>query len=141
MDLTLEDMDQLAPDSWPKPEPIQSELPPVEPCAECLLPISLRPLLLDVAERMQVPIDYPAVVMVLCLAGAVNRRARMQPKREDSGWIVVPNLWGGIVAPPGFLKSPVIQAVTRPLLEIQEIWRQDHESALTDYEQSKEEYE
>ena len=50
--------------------------------------------------RMQVPMDYPAAVMVLCLAGAVNRRARIQPKANDSGWLIVPNLWGGIIAPP-----------------------------------------
>jgi putative DNA primase/helicase len=50
--------------------------------------------------------DYAALVMVLCLAGAVNRRATIQPKAQDDSWIVVPNLWGGITAPPGFMKSP-----------------------------------
>src|SRR5215469_6401155 len=85
--------------------------------------------------------DYAAVVMVLCLAGAVNRRATIQPKAHDSSWIVVPNLWGGIVAPPGFLKSPVIQAATRPLNQIQNMWRQEHEQALKDYEREKEEFE
>ena len=73
---------------WPKPQPIQSELPPVQAFCEDLLPDSLRPLVTDVTERMQVPMDYPAVVMVLCLAGVVNRRAMIQPKelvhRTDS---------------------------------------------------------
>jgi DNA primase len=48
-------------DDWPKPEPIQSELPPVEAFSEDLLPDSFRPLVADVTERMQVPMDYPAV--------------------------------------------------------------------------------
>ena len=113
-----------AADEWPKPEPIQSELPPVEAFSEDLLPDSFRPLVADVTERMQVPMDYPAVVMVLCLAGAVNRRAVIQPKANDTGWVIVPNLWGGIIAPPGFMKSPVIQAATRPLNQIQTEWRQ-----------------
>jgi 5S rRNA maturation endonuclease (ribonuclease M5) len=126
---------------WPKPEPIQSELPPVEAFSEHLLPASFRPLVRDVAERMQVPMDYPAVVTVLCLAGAVNRRASIQPKAKDTGWVVVPNLWGGIIARPGFLKSPVIQAVTRPLNLIQAEWWQEHEEALKDYAREKEEYE
>ena len=72
----------------------------------------------------------PAVVMVLCLAGAVNRRATIQPKANDTGWVVVPNLWGGIIAPPGFMKSPVIQACARPLLRIQAEWRWEHESSF-----------
>ncbi len=130
-----------AADDWPKPEPIQSELPPVESFSEALLPDSFRPLVADVTERMQVPMDYPAVVMVLCLAGAVNRRAVIQPKAHDTGWLIVPNLWGGIIAPPGFMKSPVIQAATRPLNQIQTEWRLDQEEALKDYAREKEEYE
>lgn len=130
-----------AADDWPKVEPIQSELPPVQPFSEDLLPGSFRPLVADVAERMQVPIDYPAVVVVLCLAGVVNRRAVIQPKASDTGWLIVPNLWGGIIAPPGFMKSPVIQAATRPLNQIQSEWRQEHEAALKDYAREKEEYE
>lgn len=128
-------------DGWPKPEPIQSELPPVQVFSEDLLPDSFRPLVADVTERMQVPMDYPAVVMVLCLAGAVNRRAVIQPKANDTGWVIVPNLWGGIIAPPGFMKSPVIQAATRPLNQIQTEWRQEHEEALKNYAREKEEFE
>jgi hypothetical protein len=128
-------------EDWPKPEPIQGELPPVTGFSEDLLPASFRPLVRDVTERMQVPMDYPAVVMVLCLAGAVNRRATIQPKAHDTGWVVVPNLWGGIIAPPGFMKSPVIQAICRPLNQIQTEWRQEHEEALKDYALAKEESE
>lgn len=124
-------------EDWPKAEPIQGELPPVLPFAEDLLPISFRPLVRDVSERMQVPMDYPAGVMVLCLAGAVNRRAAIQPKANDTGWIVVPNLWGGIIAPPGLMKSPVIQAATHPLNQIQTEWRKEHEDALTAFAQAK----
>ncbi len=127
--------------NWPKPEAIQSELPAVQAFSEELLPASFRPLVRDVTERMQVPMDYPAVVVVLCLAGAVNRRAVIQPKAKDTGWVVVPNLWGGIIAPPGFMKSPVIQNATRPLNQIQSDWRLEHEQALNDYTRAKEEYE
>jgi len=128
-------------EEWPDLLPIQSELPPVQPFSEDLLPVSFRPLVRDVAERMQVPMDYPAVVMVLCLAGTVNRRAIIQPKANDCGWVIVPNLWGGIIAPPGFMKSPVIQAATRPLNQIQTEWRQEHEEDLKGYARAKEEYE
>ncbi|MBZ5643434.1 MAG: DUF3987 domain-containing protein [Acidobacteriia bacterium] len=128
-------------DDWRKPEQINCELPPVEAFSQDLLPISFRSLAQDVADRMQVPIDYPAIAMVLCLAGVVNRRACVQPKVNDSGWLVVPNLWGGIIAPPGFMKSPVIQCAIRPLNQIQTDWRQEYEDAQKNYAIAKEEYE
>ena len=126
---------------WPDPAPMQGELPPVQRLDEDLIPVSLRVFIRDVAERMQVPIDYPAIIAVLALAGGVNRRAVIQPKENDTGWVVVPNLWGGIVAPPGFMKSPVIQAVVRPLVEIQQNWRLEHELAVGEHEHLKEESE
>ncbi len=126
---------------WPRPEPIQNELPPVQPFSESLIPDSFRAVVEDVTERMQVPPDYPTVATVLCIAGAVNRRATIQPKANDSGWTIVPNLWGGIIAPPGFLKSPVIQAATLPLNQIQTEWRREHEQAMEVYAQEKAEYE
>jgi len=132
---------QEEPDVWPKPEPLQSELPPVGPFHEDLLPVSFRALVADVTERMQVPMDFPAVVMVLCLAGAVNRRATIQPKANDTGWVVVPNLWGAIIASPRLMKSPVIHAATRPLNQIQAEWRDDYQQALKDYARAKEEHE
>ena len=39
-----------AADDWPKPEPLQSELPAVEAFSEDLLPDSFRPLVADVAD-------------------------------------------------------------------------------------------
>lgn len=126
---------------WPEPQPIHGELPPVLPLTDDLLPGPFRPLARDIAERMQVPLDYPAVVMTLCLAGVVNRRAQIQPKASDTGWKVVPNLWGGIIAPPGFMKSPVIQHATRPLNQIQTDWLHKYQEELKEYAQSKEEHE
>jgi putative DNA primase/helicase len=124
---------------WGKPEPLHDELPPVPPLSKELLPVSLRQFAADISYRMQVPIDFPAAALILSLAGAVNRRATIQPKANDSGWIVVPNLWGGIVAPPGCLKSPVIQTATRPLNQIQSEWHKEFDIANADYSQVREE--
>ncbi len=126
---------------WPAPDPIEEALPPVPEFDLRLLPEALRPLVEDVADRMQVPIDFPAVSSVACLAGAVNRRALIQPKRADNGWIVVPNLWGGIVASPGQKKSPTISAITAPLRAIEAGWREEHETSSADYARQEEEAE
>jgi hypothetical protein len=117
-------------DDWPEPIQLQSELPPVPPFGESLLPEPLRPLVVDIADRMQVPMDYPAVITMLSLAGAVNRRAVIQPKKIDSGWTEPANLWGGIVGPPGIMKSPVIHACTNPLVRIQTGWRAEYQDAF-----------
>jgi putative DNA primase/helicase len=124
---------------WPEPQPLGGELPPVAPMLEALLPEALRPLCADVAERMQVPLDFPAAASVLCLAGAVGRRAIIQPKAHDSGWSVVPNLWGCIIGPPGVMKSPLLRAVAAPLHCIAQRWRIEHESALADHTAAAEE--
>ncbi len=126
---------------WPEPEPISETLPPVPEFDERLLPDSFRPWVADIAERMQVPIDYPAAISVLALSGVVCRRALVQPKANDPTWKIVPNLWGGIIAPPGFLKSPVIAAVLHPLNAIQADWRRAHEDAEAEFKLAIEEFE
>jgi hypothetical protein len=88
---------------------------------------------------MQVPLDYPAACLMVCLAGAVSRRARIQPKKEDGSWLVIPNLWGGIIGRPGFLKSPTLQAINAPLYAQEALWRAQHEANLEDYSTQKEE--
>ena len=129
-----------AEDEWPQPETLGEVLPRVLPFNERLLPAALRPLVVDVAERMQVPIDFPAAAAMLCLAGAVNRRALVQPKDADPSWVVVPNLWGAVIGAPGYMKSPALQAPTRILNRIQDCWHAEHADAMRQYAQAKEEF-
>lgn len=74
---------------WGKLVEIDSKLPDVSPFDPDLLPDSLHPMVTDVADRMQVPIDFPAVVAVATLAGVCGRRAVIQPKALDDSWVVV----------------------------------------------------
>lgn len=124
-------------DTWEDPQELGCELPPVLPFNGDLLPTNLRPLVEDVAESLQVPPDFPAASAIVALAGVVNRRALIQPKVEDRAWKVVPNLWGIIIAPPGFLKSPTLRYITRPLVQIEELWRLDREVELETFEISR----
>ena len=124
---------QPSANGWPEPEPLQDALPDVAQFDLELMPESFRPLVKDVAERMQVPLDFPAVAAIATLAGVTNRRAVIQPKRDDNSWIVVPNLWGGIVAPPGMHKSPVIACMTQPARAIESEWREAYAGAEQAY--------
>ena len=115
---------------WPKPEPFGSERPPVPAFDPELLPDALRPWCIDIAERMQVPLDYPAVTAVAAMGAAVMRRACIQPKALDATWTECPNLWGAIVGPPGTMKSPVIAAVSAPIRNVEALWNVEFESEV-----------
>jgi Protein of unknown function (DUF3987) len=127
-------------DDWPFPEPLSDDLPDVMQFDLELMPASLRPLVQDVAERMQVPLDFPAITAMATLAGVTNRRATIQPKRNDDTWIVVPNLWGGIIASPGMKKSPLISSITKPVHDIESELRTAHQLREGDYQVESELY-
>lgn len=122
---------------WPDLAPLGDELPSVPAFELDLLPASFRPLVEDVSELMQTPLDYAAAANVVALAGCVNRRARIQPKAVDVSWEVVPNLWGAIVGPPGIMKSPVQRALTLPLIQIEDLWRAEYAQDSSDFETRK----
>jgi putative DNA primase/helicase len=124
-------------EEWSEPEPLGAELLPVEPFSLRFLPTSLRPMIEDVSERMQTPIDFAAAAAVVALAGCVNRRAAVKPKRLDD-WTVISNLWGLIVGKPGFMKSPVLRAVIWPLLSTESLWQMERKEALAEFAKEKE---
>jgi hypothetical protein len=126
---------------WPDPMPLGTDLPAVEVFSLEFLPASFRPLIEDVSERMQTPLDYAVASAIIGLAGCVNRRALVQPKVEDGSWSVVPNLWGAIIGPPGFMKSPVMRVVTLPLDHIEQTWRHGYAEEIREFEAEKEQAE
>jgi hypothetical protein len=130
--------EQTAPDGWPEPDKLGEELPEVPPFDCNLLPASLRPMVEDIADRMQTPPDFPGVASIVTLAGLCGRRAMIQPKERDSGWLVVPNLWGAIVADPGMMKSPTVAAITSAAKAIEAELRKEYASAMRKYEDNRE---
>ncbi|HEY1468922.1 MAG TPA: DnaB-like helicase N-terminal domain-containing protein, partial [Candidatus Acidoferrum sp.] len=52
----------MSADWWPEPKSLESALPSVQMLPMECLPVALRGLIEDIAERMQVPPDYPAAV-------------------------------------------------------------------------------
>lgn len=105
-------------DQWSDPQPLPGELPPVLPFGSELLPEALRPWIQDIADRVQCPPDFPAVAVMVALAAVVGRRVGIRPKQKDD-WVVVSNLWGGVIGRPGILKTPAVQEALKPLLRLE----------------------
>jgi putative DNA primase/helicase len=96
----------------PSPEfeplkPLPPQLLPVEPFDAGLLPEAFQPWVLDIANRIQCPVDFPAAAALVTFSSIVGRQVGIRPKRRDN-WTVVPNLWGAVIGRPGVMKTPAI---------------------------------
>src|SRR5262245_39167293 len=121
--------ESLAQAPWPLPQPLPDGLRAVRPLPERLLPDALKPWLVDIAERLQVPLEFPAVAAIVALASVVGNQVRFQPKARDD-WTVTPNLWGGVVGRPGMMKSPALQEALRPLYRLVKQAEDEHKEAM-----------
>jgi len=119
-------------DAWPEPQPIPDNLPPVKPFDPALLPATLRPWIVDIAERMQCPPDFPAVASMVALSGVLGRKIALRPKQKDD-WTVYPNLWGILIGRPSLMKSPPMKETLLPI-------RRMAAAALAEYEAEMKEH-
>jgi putative DNA primase/helicase len=103
---------------WPDPEPLPDGLPAVPAFVAELLPESLRPWILDIAERLQCPVEYVAVAALSSLGSLIGRQCVVRPKRHDD-WSIVANLWALLVGLPSAMKSPAMEEASRPLLRLE----------------------
>jgi hypothetical protein len=101
-----------------EPQPLPDPLPKVEPFDPAFLPEALREWVYDISERMQCPMDFPAVAAMIALATVVGRKVGIRPKRQDD-WLVVPNLFGAVIGRPGVLKTPAILEPLRQLYRLE----------------------
>jgi hypothetical protein len=56
---------------WPVPHPLPDDLPAVPQFDVSLLPLALRPWIEDIAERMQISPDIPAIGAITALSAAI----------------------------------------------------------------------
>lgn len=126
---------------WPAPREIKTELSSAPAFnAKELLPDALANFVLDEADRMPCAPDYIAAALVVCLGSVIGARCGVKPKRRDD-WVVIPNLFGGVVGDPSAKKSPALGTVTRflDILEAKEADKLDehqkiYESEVAAYE-------
>lgn len=122
--------------NWKDPKQIKAELLPVKPLNKEMLPLDLAEYVYDEANRADnMPPDFVAVCTLVSMCSVIGARVGIKPKRLDD-WTVIPNLWGGIVAPPSAKKSPAFNAGTYPLDRLVKEAREEHVEALKQYEVS-----
>jgi hypothetical protein len=97
-----------------------------------MLPGALAAWVKDTAERMQCPIDYPAVAIVAALSGVVMRRCGIRPKANDN-WTVIPTVWALIVGRPAAMKSPPVNAAMAFLERIESDWYAEYQAEMKDF--------
>lgn len=96
---------------WTVPELICPKLLPVHEFSMKYLPENLSPYVFNTALRINnAPPEFVAVSCLISLAALIGNSAVVQPKKLDSGWTVVPTLWGMLVGEPSTKKSPCMDA-------------------------------
>jgi hypothetical protein len=89
-------------------------LRPVDPLPLDIVSEPFQPWVEDASARMQCPPDFIAVPLIILASSLIGSGCGIRPKQHDD-WTVVPNLWGGLVARPGMLKTPAAKEALLPL--------------------------
>ena len=70
---------------WLEPQEISPELLPVKKLEPELLPTPLRDWLVDIAHRMQVPLDFPTGACIVVMSSIIGTRISICPKKKILG--------------------------------------------------------
>ncbi len=127
-------------DTWPAPLPIPLPLPGVLSFDPGLLPEVYRPWITDIANRMQCPIDFPAVGAMIAAGGVIGRKIGIYPKKCDD-WLVIPNLWGVLIGRPSMMKSPPLREVMGPVKALVDVADRIYDQEMRDHRAKMEELE
>jgi len=98
----------------PDPIPLRKTLSDVMPFTEGLLPPALSHFAFDEADRMPAAPSFVGTSLVTALGSVIGAGCGIKPKQNDD-WLIVTNLWGGIVANPTQKKTPAIDSGMRIL--------------------------
>ncbi len=79
-----------------------------------MVPVVLRPWLVEVAHRACFHLEFVTIPALVSAGNVIGRSVGIMPSKYDD-FLVVPNVWGGIVARPGLMKTYAIDEGMRPL--------------------------
>lgn len=117
---------------WTEPESIQNVLMEVHPLPVNHIPEPYRDWITDVAERMQCHLDFVAVAAIVLTSALIGSGCGIKPKQQDD-WLVIPNLWGGLIGRPGMLKTPSVGEVMRLLKPLEASAKKAYDADMARY--------
>jgi hypothetical protein len=119
---------------WPKPQILKISSPPVEALDPALIPDPLSGWVFDTSERMDnAPPDFVAAAAVVEAGALLGRKVGVRPKRHDD-WVVIANIWGGLVGPPASMKTPALEQVVKPVKRLAAEAQEAYQDALKAHE-------
>lgn len=115
------------------PEPLPEPLPSVPPLDPDLLPECVRGWCADIADGLNVPIDFTGVPAMVALAGAIGRSVAVALKQHGQ-WHERPVLWGCVIGRPSSGKSPALNPARSMLQRLERIEGEAHQQKLREHE-------
>ena len=85
--------------------------PDVPVLPSLMLPPGLRPWMEDIAERMQVPLEYVAIPGMVAAGALIGRQISIHPKQMTGSASQI----RCHRRPPGLMKSPTLEQALKPL--------------------------
>ena len=122
------------------PKKLPGSLKPVPALNPEHLPDALKDAAVDIADRLQCPIDYLVVSMLSAAGAIVGNQIGIYPLSQDESWEVFPCLWGGVVGPPGSKKTPALNAALAPIKLLEEQALDRYKSAYAQYKADSDQY-
>ena len=112
---------------WEPRQDLPPERPPVPTMPPWMVVAPLRTWIQDVAERACAPLEMFACPAIVSLGALVGRKLGIRPSAFDD-YLVAPNLWGGIIARPGFMKTHYVDQGTAHLKRLAAIAQEKFEA-------------
>lgn len=131
--------DSEKPYIWPDPLPLEDYSSPVLPLLPEMMPEPLRAWITDVAYRVRCPIDFAAAAAIAMIGAVCASRVRIRPG-HNAPWEIAPNLWGGVVGPPGSKKTPATSEIFKALSRLEIEAGADHEKAVANHKAASVKY-
>ncbi len=116
--------------TWTIPDALPPIITDVGTLDTALVPMPLRPWIVERSNQLQVPADLIYIPTLVSLSSLLGRRVAIQPKRHDPWWEPA-NLWGAIIAEPSVArKSACLNLPIRFVTQIQDRYLNDLHRAL-----------
>ena len=123
-----------------QPQKLPPALRPVPALDPSDLPVAIRDAAIDLADRLQCPIDYLVVAMLSAAGAVLGNKVGIFPYANDESWEVYPALWGGFVGDPGSKKSPSLQAAHVPLRHLENLASQRFANDMQAFEMAMDQH-